>query len=72
MEYRQNVGEEEATVTSENLVREACLSRDYESAQGGSITDRRRGRETLFWCFPAGKGSIQPWRRKLWEYQNKL
>ncbi|MFC3749876.1 hypothetical protein [Paenibacillus sp. GCM10012306] len=48
------------------------MSRSYESAHGGNLTDRRRGRETLFWCFPAGKGSIQPWRRKLWEYQNKI
>ncbi|WNS43001.1 hypothetical protein [Paenibacillus sp. MMS20-IR301] len=26
---------------------------------------------TLFWRFPRGKGKVQPWRRRLWELQNK-
>lgn len=27
--------------------------------------------ETVFWRFPAGKGGVQPWRRRLWDYRNK-
>ena len=26
----------------------------------------------LFWRFPEGRGSMQPWRYKLWEHRNKL
>ncbi|WP_379131401.1 hypothetical protein [Paenibacillus sp. sgz500958] len=28
-------------------------------------------RNPLFWSFPRGRGSMQPWRRKLWDHRNK-
>lgn len=40
--------------------------------QAGSTCKSRGGIETVFWRFPAGKGGVQPWRRKLWDYQNKV
>ncbi|MBT2292466.1 hypothetical protein J7E73_25695 [Paenibacillus albidus] len=33
---------------------------------------QERCAECLFWHFPAGRGSTQPWRRKLWELKNNF
>jgi hypothetical protein len=40
---------------------------DYVEEQVNSRGECRSA--PLFWCFPARKGIIQPWRRKLWDYQ---
>jgi hypothetical protein len=60
----------QAMAISEDLERTG----NWSDTGGKGRTEAAEGRnniETVFWCFPEGKGALQPWRRKLWEYQNK-
>lgn len=41
-----------------------------EENEGDYAAGRSQGIVSLFWHFPGGKGSVQPWRRRLWELQN--
>jgi hypothetical protein len=60
MNYRLDHGEIEAD-------RSGGRARDLTDS---AVEEESPDKAVLFWCFPRGKGSIQPWRRRLWELQN--
>ncbi|CAH1222369.1 hypothetical protein PAECIP111892_05144 [Paenibacillus auburnensis] len=64
--YRLDQGQQKTTGESaEDTVYYPPVVND---ASGGEKTRSR----LCFWRFPGGHGSIQPWRRRLWELQNYL
>ncbi|QSF44460.1 hypothetical protein [Paenibacillus tianjinensis] len=64
--YRLDKGQQKTTVESaEDIVFYPPAVND---ASGGEKTRSR----LYFWSFPGGHGSIQPWRRRLWELQKDL
>jgi hypothetical protein len=60
---------ERRDIQSENKELREGLLQENSGVNGGiAVVSRGECRSMpLFWRFPARKGMIQPWRRKLWE-----
>ncbi len=64
--YRLDKGQQKTTGESAEDI--GFYPPAVNDASGGEKTRSR----LYFWRFPGGHGSIQPWRRRLWELQNYL